>query len=312
MGNGNIFSCKGCSEYCVGRTRVEINNNNLFEENYGDINLNKSKTSQKIITNISIPNKQIDFSPENNNIIRNIDKQNIPIKRNSQKFKIKTEKNSENNNKENDDSPNNFTQLFNEAIRNDKNNSFISPSLTKTTSLNNQSNKKIIFNNFNTDLLGFINKLRNSPKDVIDDIDNIIKNNLKKIDGKEYLISESTNEMIKLDFSIEKIRENLMIQDPVEILKLDNKLKISNYLETSELTDKKINELILNKKREIINEHPECFFYPIFIKDIKINIILLLEDYKIKEKLFYSGFSSFFITTFNERTNRFFAILCLA
>ena len=63
------------------------------------------------------------------------------------------------------------------------------------------------------------------------------------------------------------------------MLKLDNKLKICNYFETNELTDKKINELILNKKREIINEYPECFFYPIFIKDIKINIILLLEDY---------------------------------
>lgn len=161
-------------------------------------------------------------------------------------------------------------------------------------------------------MLGFINKVRNSPKDVLEDIDNIIKNNLKKIDDKEYLISESTNEMIKLDFNIEKIKENLMLQDSVEILKSDNKLKICNYFETSELTDKKINELILNKKREIIKEYPECFFYPIFIKDIKINIILLLEDYKIKEKIFYSGFSSFFITAFNEKNSRFFAILCLA
>lgn len=311
MGNGSIFNCRGCSEYCVGRTRVEINNNNHSEENYGDLNLNKSKTSQKIITNISIPNRQIDYTPEKNNIIQNIDNKNIPIKRNSQKFKLKTDKTSENN-KENDDSPNNFTQLCNEAFRNDKNNSLISPSLTKTTSLNNQSNKKIFFSSFNSDMLGFINKVRNSPKDVLEDIDNIIKSNLKKIDDKEYLISDTTNEMIKFDFNIEKIKENLILQDSVEMLKLDNKLKICNYFETNELTDKKINELILNKKREIINEYPECFFYPIFIKDIKINIILLLEDYKIKEKIFYRGFSSFFITTFNEKSNRFFAILCLA
>ena len=311
MGNGSIFSCKGCGEYCVGRTRLEINNNNPYEDNYVDINLNKSKSSQKIITNISIPNKQIDFSPEKNNAIQNTDNKNIPTKKDSQKYKLKTDKNSENN-KENDDFPNNFTQLCNENFRNDKNNSLISPSLTKTTSLNNQSNKKIFFTSFNSDMLGFINKVRNSPKDVLEDIDNIIKNNLKKIDDKEYLISESTNEMIKLDFNIEKIKENLMLQDSVEILKSDNKLKICNYFETSELTDKKINELILNKKREIIKEYPECFFYPIFIKDIKINIILLLEDNKIKEKIFYSGFSSFFITAFNEKNSRFFAILCLA
>ena len=63
MGNGSIFSCKGCGEYCVGRTRLEINNNNHYDDNYADINLNKSNSSQKIITNISIPNKQIDFFP---------------------------------------------------------------------------------------------------------------------------------------------------------------------------------------------------------------------------------------------------------
>ena len=292
MGNGTIFSCKGCNEYCVGLTRIAINNNHS-EENIGDININKSKTSLKIITNISIPNKQIDFSQEKDNIIQNINNKNIT-------------------NKENDDSPNNFTQLCNEAFRNDKNNSYISPSATKKTSYNNQSNKKIVFSCFNSDMLEFINKLRNSPKEVIEDIDIIIKRNLKKIDDKEYLISDSTNEMIKFDFNIDKIKENLMLQDSVDILKLDNKLKISNYYETYELTDKMINELILTKRREIIREYPNCFFYPIFIKDIKINIILLLEDYKIKEKIFYSGFSSFFITTFNEKSKRFFAILCLA
>ena len=54
------------------------------------------------------------------------------------------------------------------------------------------------------------------------------------------------------------------------------------------------------------------FFNPTFIKDIKINIILLLENNSIKEKIFYDGFSDFYVTTFNERSNRFLAILCLA
>ena len=68
----------------------------------------------------------------------------------------------------------------------------------------------------------------------------------------------------------------------------------------------------MKKKRKIIHEYPECFFYPTFIKDIKINIILLLENNSIKEKIFYDGFSDFYVTTFNERSNRFLAILCLA
>ena len=180
---------------------------------------------QKIITNISIPNKQIDFSPEKNNAIQNTDNKNIPTKKDSQKYKLKTDKNSENN-KENDDFPNNFTQLCNENFRNDKNNSLISPSLTKTTSLNNQSNKKIFFTSFNSDMLGFINKVRNSPKDVLEDIDNIIKNNLKKIDDKEYLISESTNEMIKLNIYMDKIKENILSKEGKRKMIISRKKKI--------------------------------------------------------------------------------------
>ena len=132
------------------------------------------------------------------------------------------------------------------------------------------------------------------------------------IDEKEYVISESTNEMIKLSIYFEKIKEILSIQEPVEVLKLNNKLKIKNYLENIELTDKNIQEILKVKKREIINIYPHCFFYPTFIKDIKINILLLLSNNKLKEKIYDSTFTDFYITTFNEKNNRFFGILCFA
>ena len=51
MGNGSIFSCKGCSEYCIRQTKVELNNNNHYKQNSGDINLNNSNSSQKKINN---------------------------------------------------------------------------------------------------------------------------------------------------------------------------------------------------------------------------------------------------------------------
>ena len=161
-------------------------------------------------------------------------------------------------------------------------------------------------------MLNFINKLRNSPKKVIKDIEYVLKNNLKKIDDKDFIITENSNEMIKLNSSIETIKDNLYIQDPVNTLKLDNKLKINYKCENVTLTDKIINEIIVTKKKSIIDEYPKCFFYPVFIKDIKISIIFLLENNLIKEKLFYNGFTNFYVTTFNEKSNRFFAILCFA
>ena len=168
MGNG-ILSCKGCDEYCVGKTNVEINNN--VYGRYGELNLGKTKSPSRIITNIFIPNYKNEYSSDSriNNNIDNTIKHNQP-----KNFKIKTERNldnSNNNNQEGEEIQNNFTQCFNTAIKNEKN-VCISPSVSRITSLNNQSNKKIIFNNYISEMLNFINKLRNSPKKVIQDINN--------------------------------------------------------------------------------------------------------------------------------------------
>ncbi len=302
MGNG-IFNCKGCNEYCKGKTNIEINNE--LYENYGEINLDKMNHPQRIITNIYIPNYNVEYSPDTY-INPNIENQ---IQTTSKKFK--TEKHWEKYIKEVEYSQNNFVHYYNEAIKMNKNIS-LSPSITKTISINEKVNKTMLFNNYILEMLNYINKLRNTPKSVMEDIDSMIKNNLKEIDDKKYLISDNTNEMIKLSTDLEKIKEILNIQQPFDKLKIENKLKINYYFEKLELDNKTINELIVEKKRKIIHEYPECFFYPTFIKDIKINIILLLENNSIKEKIFYDGFSDFYVTTFNERNNRFLAILCLA
>ena len=302
MGNG-IFNCKGCSEYCVGRTHVEINNN--LYSNYNEMKLDKSKSDQRIITNIFIPNCKLEFSPDNSNINQKI--QLPQIINNQSKIEIN---NLDNNNKENGDSQNNFTQFLNE-IKNEKNIGFNSPSLTLTI-INNQSHNKDSFDSYNIEMFNFLNKMRNTPQLIIEDIDNIIKNNIKLIDDKEYIISDNTNEMIKLNINLEKIKDNLILEEPVKFLKLNNKLKINHYFENILITDKIINELIISKKREIINEFKDCFFYPFFIKDIKINFILLLDNNKIKDKIFNNNFNYCYVTTFNEKKNRFFGILCLA
>ena len=307
MGNA-CFSCKNCNDYCVGRTRVEINNN--VYGNYGEMQLDKSSSHQRIITNIFIPNCKLEFSPKNSKINQN--GSNI-LKKKSIKCKVKTEKNWDNNYKDIEESSNNFTSLFNKAIKNDKNISFMSPSVTLVSTVNNnQSNNKKNYNIFNIEMLDFLNKLRNTPKSVIEDIDNILKNNIKKMDEIDYFVSDITKEIIKLNINFERIKENLNNQEPVDILKLNKKLRININNENMELTDKTISELLIKKKREIIHDYPDCYFYPIFLKDIKINIIILLENNKIREKIFNNDYTEFFATTFNEKKNRFFAILCFA
>ena len=310
MGNG-LFSCKGCTEFCSGRTRVEINNN--LYGNYGEMNLDKSKSGQRIITNIFIPNCKVEFSPENSNINQTShNKQPHQNKNQQKKIKIKSEKNSENDIKD-EIANNNFNQFLNEAEKIDKNLIYFSPSFSKTTTMNNNiNNNKNIFYNYNIEMLNYLNKVRNNPKSIIEDIDNYIKNNIKTIDNKEFFISEVTNEMVKINLHLDDIKDNLNYQKPVDSLKLNNKLKFISDVENTEITDKIIIELVINKKREIYHDYPQCFFYPIFIKDIKINIVLLLENNIIRDKIFNKDFSNFYATIFNEKSNRFFAIFCLA
>ena len=308
MGNG-LFSCKGCNDVCYGRTHVEINNN--LYGNYSDIKIDKSKPQQRIITNIFIPNCKLEFSPENSDINKN-ENNNIPINYPFKKRKIQSEKCCNKLKTMNEKSgKNNFTQLFNEAINVDKNLTFVSPSVTLSTTNMKENNNKIIFNNYNIEMVEYLNKLRTNPKSIIEDIDNIIANNLKKIDNKEIIVSDKTKEMINANISFDKVKENLNIQEPVNILKLNTKLKIRSF-DNLELNDKIINEIIINKKRDILDFYPECFFYPIFIKDIKISIIFLLANNNIKEKIFHKEFKDFYASIFNEKNNRFFSILCFA
>ena len=312
MGNG-ILNCKGFIDYCSRGTNIELNNN-IYGNNI-EMNLDKTKEEQQgIIANTLIPNYKIEFSPEDSNIKqKTYSNHNHSIRLSSNQIKINLQKNINNDSKEGEGSNNNCTHFVNESNKNEKNVTFISPSISMATTMNNNNNNgKICFNKYNIEMLNYLNKLRNNPKAMVEEIDNIKKNNIKVINDTEYVVSDDTNEIIKLNIYIDKIKENINLQEPVDILKLNKKLKINSKLENIEITDDLINELVITKKREIYREFPQCFFYPIFIKDTKLNILLLLTNNKILDQIFNKDFTDFYVTAFNEKCNRFFAILCLA
>ena len=309
MGNG-FLGCKGYNPLCCGTSHYEINNN-VFG-NYGEMKLDKDK---KIITNIFIPNCQLKISPEGNIDKNKLSNGDNPIHLSvnpSKKRKFKLEKNSD----KKSEIKNNVNKYYN--IKNkscsEKHLSLLNPGLTISSNIS-QRVKKFDFSNYNNDFLEYINKLRTTPNLVKEDIEYIMNNDVKTIEGKECIVSELTNEVVKIkenSVSFENIKEFLENEEEVNTLKLNSILKIHYINENIELTDKVINEIVLDKKREIISEFPNCFFYPIFIKDIKLNIIILLTNNIIREKIFYDQFSEFYLTTFNIKYNRFFAVLCFA
>lgn len=306
-----MLMCKGCNGLCNGHTRLKINNN--LYTNYSEINFDKfNKSDKRIITNIFIPESRQDNSPENSNIYKAPSQKKMhPLKNKNKKARTINEKNIDDDIKKVETNNIQFKQILNQTTKPYKNKYSISQSLSISTTINNISNNNIDFNNYNFEMLNFLNKVRNEPKSIFEDIDNI-KNNVKIIDNKEYAISDSTNEMIMLSSYFNEIKEYLNFQEPADSLKLNNRLEIKNNSENTELIDNLINELVTTKKKEIYYNYPDCFFYPIFIRDIKIGIILLLENQKLREKIFNNDFSHFYATTFNEKNNRFFSIICLA
>ena len=307
MGNG-LLNCKGYNPLCCGTSHYEINNN-VFG-NYGEMKLDKDK---KIITNIFIPNCQLKISPEGNIDKNKISNNDNPLHiKTSKKRKFKTEKNYE----KKDEMKNNINKYFNAAMKNssEKQTTLVMPGLNMSTNCS-QRNKKYDFKNYNNEFLDYLNKLRTTPNSIIADIEYIIKNNIKIIEGKECIVSDQTNEIIKIRenfINFDNIKEFLESEEEVNALKLNKTLNITDINENIEITDKVINEIVLDKKREIISEFPNCVFYPIFIKDIKLNIIVLLTNNILREKIFYDKFSDFYVTTYNIKNNRFFAILCFA
>lgn len=303
MGNG-LLSCKGYNPLCCGTSHYEINNN-VFG-NYGEMKLDKDK---KIITNIFIPNCQLKISPEGN-----IDKNKISNNDNTLHIKSSKKKKFKPDKKE--EMKNSFNKYYNAAMRSSSEKKLNLFSTTLNISNNySQRSKKYDFKNYNNEFLDYLNKLRTTPNLVIADIEHIIKNNIKIIEGKECLVSEQTNEIVKIrdnSINFDNIKEFLENEGEVNTLKLNTILNITNFNENIEITDKVINEIVLDKKREIYSEFPNCYFYPIFIRDIKLNIIVLLTNNIIREKIFNDKFSQFNITTYNIKNNRFFAILCFA
>ena len=305
MGSG-ISGLKGYP-LCCGTSHYEINNN--LYGNYGEMKLDKDK---KIITNIFIPNCELKISPDtlNKDQINNLNN-NTPLQIKLNKYKNhRAETECKYENKNSREINNTLNKYFNSKIKE----STSAEGTTGGSKISKQI-KNISITEYNDHFIDYLNKLRTCPNLVIEDIDTLIKTKIQKIDNNDYLISEDTNEIIKMQdncICLDNIKEFLAGVEPIGELQLNKELKIKYVGHNLDINEKKIKEIIIEKKKEIIDEFPSCFFYPIFIKDIKINIISLIANNTLREKLFDNNLSYFYATIFNIKNNRFFTILCFS
>lgn len=186
-------------------------------------------------------------------------------------------------------------------------------------------NRNISLGNFEKNIFEYINIIRTTPKRVITDIDFILQSVKNDLDGKKYIDNEKTNERIFLDEGIkplEEIRSFLGNVGNLEPLHLNDELKIdfekyndgkSNVLI---LTDEMLAKIILDKRKEILEEYPKCYFFYYFIQDSNLALLFLLADNKYKKNLrqvlFDKKYTQFNVSWTKEKNKGFIFTICLA
>lgn len=218
-----------------------------------------------------------------------------------------------------------FTQcknaFFEELIKNNKENNFLSYDPINIIKILRNGNKNM---NFEENIFEYINRIRTSPKKIINDIDMIIKDNILNIEDKMYIVNERKEKIILNDgiLPLKEIKDYLEKVIPIDGFELNEQLKInfgdyndknSNILD---LSDNKLGKIILDKKEKIKDYFPKCFFFFNFIPDSKIGLLLLLSDNKSKikfrEVLFNQKYNQFYISWTKEKNRGFISVLSFA
>ena len=173
--------------------------------------------------------------------------------------------------------------------------------------------------NYNESMLEYLNKIRNEPKSIIADIDNLLKeekNEKFQIENEsthENIIFEDRGNALKeakifLNNAI-SIQEKLVLNDDlsIDITELDKKVDNLN---------KTITKILVEKRKKIIRNYPNCQFFVNFIKNIKINLLYLLSENEEKSNfrnvVFNNKYTEFNVTWFKEKNNNFISFLCFA
>lgn len=176
---------------------------------------------------------------------------------------------------------------------------------------------------YNKDIFNYLNKIRTDPKSIINDIDILLSKRENSIDNKVQIESDETHENIILDDGGESLIETKDFLDKIKPIETEFNLNEEFLIDASEMEkyvdltlDKKIEKLLKNKKKSIIDIYPKCHFFINFIKDKKIGLLYLLSQNEKKSKfrniVFSNEYTEFNISWMREKKKIFIAFLCFA
>ena len=291
----------------------ENNNNNSIkkDEDGGEVEGEEQKEKEEDVFSISqivsVSNKKISplkntLSKENNlsaaqqNLISNIDKCKVIKKTITAGFTNFMQDNSD------------FS--FNNGNNIDKNDVF-------------ETNYIIMKDDYNEQMNDYLNKIRNDPFSVIDDINELLKEENIDENQKIQIENEETHENIIFNDEGNAIRDTKNFLSKVKALKTKFHLNDDLLIDTTELEknselnlNKKITKILVEKRKRIISTYPQCQFFVNFIKDAKINLLYLLSENEEKSnfrKIIFNPIYTQFNVTWNiEKKNNFISFLCFA
>ena len=180
-----------------------------------------------------------------------------------------------------------------------------------------------IKNEYNSEIIDYLNKIRTEPKNIVNDIDELLNKSKKNINNKVQIESDDTHENIILDDGGEALIETKNFLN--NAIPVEEKLELNEdlYIDISDSEknmdtplDKKINKILTDKRKNIIDDYNNCQFFINFIKDKKIGLLFLLSQNEnmsnFRTILFDKKYNKFNVTWMNEKKRIFISFLCFA
>ena len=185
----------------------------------------------------------------------------------------------------------------------------------------------LVDDNYNEEMVDYLNKIRSEPNNIIHDIDELLKQ-------KQYIDNDIND---KIQIESEKTHENIVFNDGgqaleetklflISVNRVAKQFNINDDLlidipdpEKNDLLmplDKRITKIIMEKRKNIMWKYPNCQFFINFIKDEKIGLLFLLSQNEslsnFRNIIFDEKYTEFNVTWIKERKNIFIAFLCFA
>ena len=265
----------------------------------------KNENDIKNISSLSANNPNPYLFDKNRNQIQLNNNNNKP-QNNEAKLSINENKKSENRNS--------FTNLVQELDF-----SFVPNKATEQFEIFDM-NYIEVKKDYNEKMMEVINKIRNEPQSIIEDLNSLLNKNNQE--NKILVENDETHENIVFNDIIQDINETIKFLEktkPINIkFNLNEELSIDiKSQKYSELPlEKKITKIIVDKKRDIIKSFPKVQFFINFVKDAKIGVLyLLMKNSKMsnfRNVIFDDKYKEFNVSWMRDKNNIFISFLCFS